>query len=248
MKHPYNNREPIPRATCVLIVGTAPPPRFNDPKSLRGDDFDFFYGSEDNYMWEHLDKIAEEIDGSKLFGQTETVIDGKTKLIYSDTSDQCCEIARSFLRKHHLWMKDILEEYERKAGKEHLASDDAIEEPDPSDYTDFVSILADNTRLSTLAFTSKKAAIWTMKRLMHQDALQGDRLNELIRRIENQKERGEFWKGGILGQHMRIRIVAFASGRRTSLGGGRSAVQRPLVLSSRRDRRGEDGSSVSGVF
>lgn len=212
MRHPYNNIEPIPSDTRVLIVGTAPPPRFNDPKSLKGDDFDFFYGSEDNYMWEHLNKIAEEIDGSKLFGQTETVINGKTKVIYTDTSDQCCKIARSFLQKHHLWMKDILEEYERKAGEEHLASDNAIKDPDPSACTDFVSIFTDNTRISILAFTSRKAALWTMKRLTQQRVLQEDQLTDLIRRAENQKERGEFWKGSILGRHVRFVLLPSPSG------------------------------------
>lgn len=212
MRHPYNTREPIPENTCVLIVGTAPPPRFNDPKSLRGDDFDFFYGSEDNYMWEHLDKIAEEIDGAKLFGQAETVADGKTKVIYTDTNDQCCEIVRSFLRTHHLWMKDILQEYARKAGKEHLASDDAIEEPDPSACTDFVSLLTDNHRVSTLAFTSRQAAIWTMKRLSHQGVLQRDQLNDLIRRVKNQKERGEFWNGSILNRDMKFILLPSPAG------------------------------------
>jgi hypothetical protein len=70
LTHPYNKGELIPPDTRVLIVGTAPPPRFHDPKELRGDDFDFFYGSEDNFMWEYLDKIAEEIDGAKLFSRT----------------------------------------------------------------------------------------------------------------------------------------------------------------------------------
>lgn len=213
VQHPFNTREAIPSNTRTLIVGTAPPPRFNEPKSLRGIDFDFFYGSKDNYMWEHLDKISEEIDGAKLFNRTETVVDGKTEVTYTDTSDQCCEIARSFLRKHHLWMKDILQEYTKKPGMEHLAGDDAIEEPDPSTCTDFVSSLMENPGITTLAFTSIQAAIWTVKRLRHQGVVRGDQLDELIRLIKNQKERGEFWKGRILDREMKFILLPSPAGR-----------------------------------
>jgi hypothetical protein len=42
--HPYNLRETIPDETRLLIVGTAPPPRFSNPAcgGMRGLDFDFF--------------------------------------------------------------------------------------------------------------------------------------------------------------------------------------------------------------
>ena len=163
-------------------------------------------------MWEYLEKIAEEIDGAKLFNRSEVLIDGKPKIKYTDTSDRCCEIARSFLQKHHLWMKDIFEEYERREGEQHLASDDAIKDPDLSACTDFASALRDNTGISTLAFTSRKAAIWTMKRLTQQRVLRGDLLNELIRRIEAQRERGEFWKGSMLGRCIRFTLLPSPSG------------------------------------
>ncbi|MBR1300645.1 hypothetical protein [Bradyrhizobium sp. AUGA SZCCT0042] len=164
-------------------------------------------------------------------------------MIYTDTNDQCCEIARSFLQKHHLWMKDILQEYERKGGKEHLASDDAIEEPDPSACTDFVSLMTVSPRVSALAFTSKKAAIWTMQRLSNQDVLQRDQTNELIRRVNDQKERGEFWNGSILGRDMKFMLLPSPSGG-VPLGCGRSAVQKAVILSSR-DRLLTDRHSTS---
>lgn len=214
MRHPYNTREPIPEDTRILIVGTAPPPRFNDPKSLRGDDFDFFYGSKDNCMWEYLDKIAEEVDSTNLFNRTEVLINSKLEIKYTDTSDECCATARSFLQKHHLWMKDALEEYERKQGMEHLAGDDAIKDPDPSACTDFVSALRDNSGISALAFTSRKAAIWTMKRLADQAVLQGDLLNELVGRIVTQKQSGEFAKASILGRQISLILLPSPSGRR----------------------------------
>ncbi len=61
--HPYNHHEAIPDGTCKLIVGTAPPPRFSHPRStdkvcLRPCDLDFYYGSEDNFMWEFLERIS----------------------------------------------------------------------------------------------------------------------------------------------------------------------------------------------
>jgi hypothetical protein len=81
--HPYNLREAIPSRTKVLLLGTAPPPRFSSPScgEMRGLDFDFFYGSEDNYMWVFLDDIAERIDGRKLFEE-------------EFSSPQCSDVAR----------------------------------------------------------------------------------------------------------------------------------------------------------
>jgi hypothetical protein len=79
--HPYNLRETIPDETRLLIVGTAPPPRFSNPacKGTRPLDFDFFYGSEDNYMWEFLENISKEIDRKKLFAD-------------DASSEECCNV------------------------------------------------------------------------------------------------------------------------------------------------------------
>ncbi len=209
--HPYNKSESVPLDTRILIVGTAPPPRFDEPKNLRGNDFDFFYGSEDNYMWQYFDEIAEDIDGACLFNRTEVVTNGKKKIIFTDTSDDCSRIARSFLRKHQLWMKDVLERYERKEGMGHLASDEAIIEPGPSDRADFVSLFNAASTINTLAFTSKKAATWTLDRLGGQ--LRDESFGEPIRRIEVQKQRGEFWDGNVLGCHVRFILLPSPSGR-----------------------------------
>jgi hypothetical protein len=52
--HPYNS-EPIPDNVRLLIVGTAPPPRFSNPQcegvGAHKLDFEFFYGSGHNNMW-----------------------------------------------------------------------------------------------------------------------------------------------------------------------------------------------------
>jgi hypothetical protein len=66
--HPYNHREEVPQETRLLIIGTAPPPRFSNPafRIMKELDFDFFYGSEDNYMWEFLDWPAPGSEDTEL--------------------------------------------------------------------------------------------------------------------------------------------------------------------------------------
>jgi hypothetical protein len=115
-------------------------------------DFDFFYGSEDNYMWEFLDNIAEEMEKTKLF----------TKEM---SSDQCRDVARDFLQRRKLWMRDILQQYQRKEGKEASASDSDIRTPALADCTDFRLIFESHPRLKAVAFTSEKAAEWTFNKL-----------------------------------------------------------------------------------
>lgn len=168
--HPYNLRETIPDGTHLLIVGTAPPPRFSNPrcKGMRPCDFDFFYGSEDNYMWKFLDNIAKEVDGQKLFSK-------------EASSEECCHAARDFLRRHKLWMCDILQSYQRKPNKECSPLDQDIIVPEITDCTDFRSIFATHTCLTTVVFTSEKAAEWTIKVLDNQ-ALRETYITALSRR------------------------------------------------------------------
>jgi G:T/U-mismatch repair DNA glycosylase len=151
--HPYNLREAIPSRTKVLLLGTAPPPRFSSPScgEMRGLDFDFFYGSEDNYMWVFLDDIAERIDGRKLFEE-------------EFSSPQCSDVAREFLKKHHIWMHDVLRTYRRKPGMECSASDSDIV---PLSFTSFGAVL-DSPFLEKIVFTSRKAAEWTFLALANQ--------------------------------------------------------------------------------
>lgn len=61
--YPYNS-EPMPANVRLLIVGTAPPPRFSNPQCEGGRahklDFNFFYGSGHNNMWLWLNQIAAD--------------------------------------------------------------------------------------------------------------------------------------------------------------------------------------------
>lgn len=115
-KHPYNLEEigHIPEGTRLLIVGTAPPPRFSLPRSERkgpvGKDIDFYYGSSDNDMW----RILEELSDEKFNRQSK-----------EDSREAMC----NFLRTHRMWMRDILQTYRRKPDHETSASDNHIIQP-----------------------------------------------------------------------------------------------------------------------
>lgn len=155
--HPYNLREKIPSDTHLLVVGTAPPPRFSHNSTcggMRGLDFDFFYGSEDNYMWQFLEEIAEEVDEKKLF--------------VVDSPDDCTRAARHFLQRHKVWMHDVLQVYRRKSGRKCSASDVDIEF---KEFADFRSIIEPSTHLNAIAFTSEQAAKWTFEALRDQNLI-----------------------------------------------------------------------------
>lgn len=169
--HPYNLREAIPDETRLLIVGTAPPPWFSNPGCIdrRGRrDFDFFYGSEKSFMWKKLlNNIAEEIDGEKLFAD-------------DASSKDRCGAARKFLQHHKIWMRDVLQTYHRKDGKECSASDSDIE---PEQLTDFRSIF-NLRKLSVIAFTSEQSAKWTFEAIEKQG----------LTTTEEYKEKFASWK------------------------------------------------------
>jgi hypothetical protein len=153
-KHPYNLCEKIPDDTRVLIVGTAPPPRFSKDTCgcLREGDFTFFYGAEENYMWWGLlNQIAKEIE------QNEFLDEGMS-------NEQCCSAARAFLRRRKLWMRDVLQIYHRNEGAE-CSSDDSDIVRDK--LTEFRPIL-ELRDLRILALTSEKAAEWTFDALYEQ--------------------------------------------------------------------------------
>jgi G:T/U-mismatch repair DNA glycosylase len=151
--HPYNLREVIPDETRLLIVGTAPPPWFSNPACIgkRGRrDFNFFYGSDKNFMWKKLlNNIAEEIDGEKLFAD-------------DASSDDRYSAAHTFLQDHKMWMRDVLQTYHRK--NECSSFDRDIE---PEQLTDFRPIF-NLPKLSAIAFTSEQAAKWTFEGLEKQ--------------------------------------------------------------------------------
>jgi G:T/U-mismatch repair DNA glycosylase len=162
-QHPYNNPEDVPADTRVLIVGTAPPPRFskNSPcPGMRGLDFDFYYGSEDNYMWQFLGEIAEDINYPK-------------KPLFTDDEDAevCTKTARAFLEASRVWMYDTLNAYQRKTGREHSAHDADIAH---KELTDFTPVFQKLSGLNEIAFTSEQASVWTFESLSKNNLISPD--------------------------------------------------------------------------
>lgn len=150
--HPYNDLETIPPDTRLLIIGTAPPPRFSRNSQcgeLRGLDFDFYYGSEDNYMWLFLEEIADDINYPKnpLFTD-------------DDTSKTCIDTARAFLKNYKVWMYDVLRIYQRKEGRKCSPYDADIEY---REFADFTPIFEKLSNLHMIAFTSEQAGIWAFE-------------------------------------------------------------------------------------
>lgn len=150
-EHPYNEKYIIPSDTKVLIVGTAPPPRFcKRPWSCEDDlDFDFFYGSGSNWMWGILPHALNESDALP-----ETL-----------PAEQCEIEAANFLRRHRLWMRDVLACIKRKAGKENSAKDSDIENPNDEDFADFKKAFECAPSLCAIATTSEVAFKWLMQAL-----------------------------------------------------------------------------------
>jgi hypothetical protein len=153
--HPYN-QEPFPEDMRVLIIGTAPPPRFSLPRSDKfmprpGYDADFFYGSAENYFWVYLERALDKNIFSKP--GTESAKKEKTE-----------ELMRELLQKHQIGVRDIFQIYRRKTGKETSASDADIDlEFDGTRYLDINSVVVANSSLKKIAFTSKKSAALTFE-------------------------------------------------------------------------------------
>ena len=87
-EHPYNKAYFIPESTETVIVGTAPPPQFSNPTlgGRREMDADFYYGSEDNYMWwEILNSIAKDAG-----------IEDKALFTDKDSNEKCIETMKTF--------------------------------------------------------------------------------------------------------------------------------------------------------
>ena len=153
--HPYNLQEigRIPEGTRLLIVGTAPPPRFSLPRPphdgpKKGFDADFYYGSGSNWLWVYLEKAA----GEEIFEEPCT----------SEASSEDTEnLMRDFLRRNHFWMRDVLQIYKRKPGRETKAEDSAIDlDWVGTKFSEFLPILKENEHVSRVAFTSVTAAKW----------------------------------------------------------------------------------------
>jgi hypothetical protein len=154
--HPFNQQQ-IPGGTRSLIVGTAPPPRFSNPNCKEVGkhclDFPFFYGSGKSNLWKLMNKIGDGVG---------------TPLPPDNASAETYAVqARSFLERHGLWMKDILQTYQRS--HECSSLDEHIEPPRIEDLTDFRYLFEEHRSIDTVAFTSEQAAKWTLWSLRLRD-------------------------------------------------------------------------------
>jgi G:T/U-mismatch repair DNA glycosylase len=172
--HPYN-LEPvgsIPEGTCLLIVGTAPPPRFSllrvAGSGLKNRDVDFYYGSSDNQMWR---PILEELYGVKFF---------------CSSRDDPREAMRSFLSRHKMWMRDVLQVYRRKEGTETRSRDGDIEW---RNYTKFAPIFARHRSIDTVVFTGERAEKWTGEQLEKEGLIERGNFASAIRGEAKGKKR-----------------------------------------------------------
>jgi hypothetical protein len=162
--HPYNS-EPLSDNVRLLIVGTAPPPRFSNPrckgKEAHKLDFDFFYGSGHNNMWFWLNQIAA-CQGTPLPND-------------EAKSEEYGKAARDYLRRNRLWMKDVLQTYRRKPGCECNSGDDDIVKPLRSECVNFAEVIVQHPLIAALAFTSYKAAEWSFMAMGQPDHSRVDR-------------------------------------------------------------------------
>lgn len=155
--HPYNSL-PIPEGTKTLIVGTAPPPRFSLPRPphegpRKAYDADFYYGSDANWLWVYLEKAA----GEELFAEP-----GTPEAVAEDTEN----LMQDFLRRHQLWMRDVLQTYRRKPEKHSSASDQDIDlAHEGTTFLKFIPTLKNNISIQKIVFTSEQAAKWFFKAL-----------------------------------------------------------------------------------
>jgi hypothetical protein len=150
--HPYNSF-PIPPDTKTLIVGTAPPPRFSLPRPphegpKKGWDADFFYGSGENYLWSYLEKAA----GEQIFADP-----GTAEAAAEDTEN----LMRDFLRRHRIWMRDVLQTYRRRKGHETSPMDQHIDLTySGTMFQTFSSNIESSQSIEKIVFTSVQAADW----------------------------------------------------------------------------------------
>lgn len=158
-QHPYNKKHDIPHGTRMLIVGTAPPPRFcQKPPCLKGQDFDFFYGSYANYMWEFLPEV----------------LGNKHALTEKMNSRECVAKASELLKKHNMWMKDVLARFRRKRNSHTSALDRHIEPPKNGDFTNFRCVFGAAYELNSIFVTSHQTFSWLMRALLYQGLTSSD--------------------------------------------------------------------------
>ena len=150
--HPYNTLD-IPPNTTLLIVGTAPPSRFSEPRSQHegprdGLDADFFYGSVDNMLWSYLKLAAKEPDFAEP---------GSDDAKRENTE----AVMQEYLLRHHIWMHDILQTYVRKENKSGSALDTDINLNDSrTTFMNFPAVLQAGAKIERVVFTSVKTSDW----------------------------------------------------------------------------------------
>ncbi|MEY9741219.1 G:T/U-mismatch repair DNA glycosylase [Bradyrhizobium japonicum] len=226
--HPYNLKEPIPEGTRILIVGTAPPPRFSNPNCREVGanklDFAFFYGSGDNYFWKWIDEIGTE-QGTPLPSE-------------EAEPEEYSAAARIFLRRHNIWMKDVLQTYQRKRENPCGATDGSLERPLPEDCTNFLQVLKEHPSINSVVFTSELACEWTFMAMRDEKIAQSYRSAIRSRKAQEEGKTGDeyldlkcrepFYIADINGRRVRFFIAISPSQRAGSKRGLREDHKREL--------------------
>jgi hypothetical protein len=76
--------------------------------------------------------------------------------------------ARSFLKVHKIWMKDVLQIYQRKPEDPCRATDTSLKQPSADDCTNFLEVLKEHPSVDAIIFTSELAGAWTFMAMRHQ--------------------------------------------------------------------------------
>lgn len=158
--HPYN-LTCLQRDATILIVGTAPPPRFSMPRELfggprKGYDADFFYGSESNLLWHYLKVAANEPDFAEP---------GTPSALAENTEF----IMRDYLFRHQIAMCDVLQTYRRTKSNPQGARDVDIDLfASGTTFLDFKSVFDSAKDIHRVVFTSIKAADWFFRKALPQ--------------------------------------------------------------------------------
>lgn len=212
--HPYNSL-PIPPDTKILIVGTAPPPRFSLPRPpfggpKEGLDADFFYGSEHNLLWHYL-KLAS---GEPAFADP-----GTPEALAEDTES----IMQDYLRRHRIWMRDVLQTYRRKKERPDSPLDVDIDlTAEGTTYLDFFAVLEAGRNIGRIVFTGVKASDWFFGKVLPvgRDAAAAKHYRRLFldadaarkTRSGSQQYTDEFCRADISGRVIRFHVAPSPSG------------------------------------
>jgi hypoxanthine-DNA glycosylase len=142
--HPY--KPILDKNTKFLIVGTLPPPRFCQ-KNLKIKDVYFPYGSQDNLLWQVIDKI---FNLSLLF----------------DNSQEAIKQREEFILKNKIGICDIVESCTRtKLDASDATMQDIV-------LRDILGYLKSYKMIDTLIFTggnSKNSPEYFLKRILKQN-------------------------------------------------------------------------------